>query len=148
MAIHMPEAYPALLITKLYQPRVRSAHVTRPDLLSALDTGLERRLILIAAAAGYGKTSLLAEWCSQRTEDICWLSLDDGDNDPVRFLSYLTAAVQLRRPEVGQELLAALQSPQPPPIEHALPILINQLAAQSDPFMARYPFSSIICRGM
>lgn len=126
----MFEQYSTLLITKLYAPRPRSAHLVRPHLLAALDAGLDRKLILVAAAAGFGKTTLLAEWSSQRMDDdVCWVSLDEGDNDPVRFLSYLTAAIQLRRPQVGVELLAALQSPQPPMVDNALRALINQVAS-------------------
>jgi LuxR family maltose regulon positive regulatory protein len=125
----MVENYPALLVTKLYIPRLRSTHVSRDHLLAALDAGLECKLILIAAAAGFGKTTLLADWCSQRAENVCWLSLDEGDNDPARFLSYLIAAIQTQHPHIGQELLAALQSSQPPAIEHVLHSLINQLAA-------------------
>jgi LuxR family maltose regulon positive regulatory protein len=125
----MLDAYPALLITKLYLPRARSSHIARPDLLARLNAALERKLIVIAAAAGFGKTSLVAAWAAQQPDRFCWLSLDDGDNDPARFLSYLIAAIQTRRPQLGVELLAALQSPQPPPSEHALSALINQLAA-------------------
>ncbi|MCC7446993.1 MAG: AAA family ATPase [Anaerolineae bacterium] len=125
----MFEQYPAILITKLYVPRVRRSHISRSHLLSVLDTGLDRKLILIAAAAGFGKTTLIADWASQYADDVCWYSLDEGDNDPARFLSYLIAAIQTRRPHIGQELLAALQSPQPPAVEHTLHSLINQLAA-------------------
>src|SRR5690606_13452965 len=89
-----------------------------------------RKLIVIAAAAGFGKTALMAEWCAAQAEDVGWLSLDEGDNDPARFLSYLIAAIQSVRPEMGGELLAALQAPPPTPApETALHTLINQLAA-------------------
>jgi LuxR family transcriptional regulator, maltose regulon positive regulatory protein len=125
----MFENYPALLITKLYNPRLRSSHVSREALLASLNTGLERKLILIAAAAGFGKTTLIADWSHQHSEQTSWLSLEDGDNDPTRFLSYMIAAVQTRYPQIGQELIAALQSPQPPAIDNVLPILINQIAA-------------------
>lgn len=122
------EQYPALLVTKLYVPHLRSGHIGRDDLLKSLDDGGERKLVLIAAAAGFGKTSLVADWCNQRAIKAAWFSLDEGDNDPVRFLSYMIAAVQVCYPQVGGELLAALQSPQPPPIDHALATFINQLA--------------------
>lgn len=128
----MPDAYSSLLITKLYLPRVRSSHIARAALLARLEAGLERKVIVIAAAAGFGKTSLVAAWAAQHPDRFGWFALDDGDNDPVRFLSHLIAAVQTRHPQVGVELLAALQSPQPPPSEHALPALINQLAALPD----------------
>jgi LuxR family transcriptional regulator, maltose regulon positive regulatory protein len=128
----MFEDYPSLLVTKLYIPRLRSSHISRATLLAALDAGLEHKLILIAAAAGFGKTTLLSDWSNQRTEEVAWLSLDEGDNDPARFLSYLVAAIQTRRPQIGHELLAALQSAQPPAIENALHVLINQLATVPD----------------
>lgn len=123
----MLENYPALLLTKVYIPRLRSSHVSRDALLNLLEA--DHKLILVAAAAGFGKTTLVADWSSQHVEAVSWLSLDEGDNDPIRFLSYLIAAIQTRRPQIGQELLAALQSPQPPTIENALSILINQLTS-------------------
>lgn len=118
-----------LLTTKLYIPRLRQSHVSRPHLLAALDAGLDRKLIVVAAAAGFGKTMLAAEWSHHHPDEVAWLALDEGDNDPTRFLAYLIAAIQTRRPPLGQELLAALQSPQPPPLDHVLHSLINQLAA-------------------
>ncbi|MBW7883532.1 MAG: hypothetical protein H3C34_13000 [Caldilineaceae bacterium] len=128
----MVEQYPTLLVTKLYVPRLRTGHVSRAPLLAVLDAASERKLTLIAAAAGSGKTTLVADWCSRSAGDICWLSLDREDNDLTRFLSYVVAAIQLRRPAVGQELLAALQSPQPPAAQHALHALINQLAGSPE----------------
>ncbi|MFN8375813.1 MAG: LuxR C-terminal-related transcriptional regulator [Anaerolineae bacterium] len=125
----MFEQYPSLLITKLYIPRLRSALVRRGALLAALDGGLECRLMLIAAAAGFGKTTLVADWCSQHSDYSAWFSVEEGDNDPTRFFSYLIAAIQVSFPQVGQTLLAALQAPQPPAIDNILPLLINQLAA-------------------
>ncbi|MEO8608621.1 MAG: LuxR C-terminal-related transcriptional regulator [Chloroflexota bacterium] len=124
----MVEQYPSLLVTKLYIPRLRPSNISRGHLLALLDAGLERKLTLIAAAAGFGKTTLVAQWCSKIQDDVCWLSLDSDDNDPTRFLSYLIAALQTRRPHIAEALLAALQSPQPPPLDHALPVLLNQIA--------------------
>lgn len=126
------ENYPALLVTKLYVPQGRSAHVSRGELLAALDAGADCKLVLIAAAAGFGKTSLVADWCNQQAENAAWFSLDEGDNDPIRFLSYVVGAIQTCHPQIGGELLAALQSPQPPPTAHALATLVNQLARIPD----------------
>ena len=78
----MPDATHSLLITKLYVPRVRASHVERATLLAKLDAALDRKLIVIAAAAGFGKTSLAAAWAAQQHDRSCWLALDDGDNDP------------------------------------------------------------------
>ncbi len=126
----MVQHSPSLLLTKLSVPRVRPAFVSRNSLLAALESGPVHKVILIAAAAGFGKTTLIAEWSSQYTDRVSWLSLDEGDNDPVRFLAYLIAAIQVQRPQIGQELLTALLSPQPPASEHVLPILINQLVSE------------------
>ena len=85
-----------LLTTKLYIPPVRPNLVSRPRLIERLNAGLHRKLTLISAPAGFGKTTLLSEWaagCGPRTR-VAWLSLDEGDNDPARFLSYLIAALQ------------------------------------------------------
>src|SRR5262245_49531046 len=128
----MFENYPSILVTKLYIPRLRASHVSRDRLLAILESGLDRKLILVAAAAGFGKTTLVADWANQHADDLSWLSLDEEDNDPVRFLSYLIAAIQTRRAQIGQELLAALQSPQPPAVDNALRSLINQLAASRE----------------
>jgi LuxR family transcriptional regulator, maltose regulon positive regulatory protein len=126
--MEMFEAYPSLLVTKLNVPRLRASLVARDHLLGVLDNTRDYKLTLVAAAAGFGKTTLVAEWSKQKGDAVCWLSLDEGDNDVSRFLSYLIAALQSRQPNIGQEMLAALQSPQPPPIEHLLPRLINQTA--------------------
>ncbi|MBL8160619.1 MAG: hypothetical protein JNJ61_01440 [Anaerolineae bacterium] len=121
---------PTLIATKLHIPRPRAAQIERPALLAALEAGSERKLILVAAAAGCGKTALLAEWCAAHSGEACWLSLDAGDNDPARFLLGVLAALRTCRPELGAELLAALSAPQPPPLESALHSLLNQLAEQ------------------
>src|SRR5689334_20047413 len=110
----MFENLPSLLVTKLYIPRLRTSHVARVQLLAALDAGLDYKLVLVAAGAGFGKTTLVADWSNSHANETSWFSLDEGDNDPARFLAYLIAAIQMHHPEIGQELLAALQSPQPP----------------------------------
>lgn len=122
------ENYPSLLVTKVRMPRVRPSQVARPRLLAAMDKGVNKSLILVAAAAGFGKTTLAAEWCGRYKGQTAWLSLEPGDSDPVRFLSYLIAAVQQPYPAFGRELLAALQSAQPPSVENVLYSLVNQLA--------------------
>jgi len=165
-----------LLGTKLYIPPVRPELVSRPRLIDRLDAGLSRpsqsgetpgftrKLTLISAPAGFGKTTLLSEWaqaldgvCSSRaaldgvssstaTLDgaspssaaldtaspptaIAWLSLDEGDNEPTRFLAYLIAALQTVEAHVGKRALSILRSPQPPPAEAVLTSLINDISA-------------------
>ena len=95
------------------------------------------RLTLISAPAGFGKTTLLSEWVHLRSEvppplQVAWLSLDEGDNDPARFLAYLIAALQKVEENIGAGALGALQSPQPPPMEELLAALINQINAIPD----------------
>ncbi len=127
--------YPSLLVTKITVPGVRPSQVERPQLLSLLDRGLAGKLILVAAAAGFGKTTLVASWCITSPAQVGWVSLDEGDNDPVRFLSYLITAVQQSHPDFGLDLLAALQAPQPPSLENSLYTLVSQLAGLNDPLI-------------
>ena len=82
-----------LLATKLHLPRPRPGFVPRPRLVSRLDEGLDRGLVLVCAPAGYGKTVALADWARRSGRPVAWLSLDAGDNDPVRFWRYVVAAV-------------------------------------------------------
>jgi LuxR family maltose regulon positive regulatory protein len=123
-----------LLTTKLYIPPVRPELVPRPRLIERLNAGMERKLTLVSAPAGYGKTTLLSEWIHGGTEGVtqalpvAWLSLDEADNDPTRFLSYVIGSIQSIVPHVGEDLLSTLQSPEPPRVESILTALINDLA--------------------
>jgi len=131
-----------LLTTKLFIPPTRPELVPRPRLIERLDEGLHRKLTLISAPAGFGKTTLVSEWVgnlrkcdeeeSQIINRIAWLSLDEGDNDPARFLTYfITALNRVAGIEatIGEGALGMLQSPQPPPAKAILTSLINQVAA-------------------
>jgi len=93
------------------------------------------RLSLISASAGFGKTTLVSEWVAGCGCPIAWLSLDEGDNDPTRFLTYLVAALMTIAPSVGAGVLAALQSPQPPPAEALLTALINEITTVPESFV-------------
>jgi LuxR family maltose regulon positive regulatory protein len=117
-----------ILATKLYAPPPRPNVVSRPRLIERLDEGLQRKLTLVSAPAGFGKTTLVGEWLSSCRRPAAWLSLDDGDNDLARFLTYLVAALRTIAPNLGAAVTAALQSPQPPPIEPVLTMLINEVA--------------------
>lgn len=143
-----------LLKTKLYVPPIRPERVPRPRLTRRLSEGvrLGRKLILISAPAGFGKTMLLSEWIhaesggrrlatsgdtvadsspagTGRPSRFAWLSLDESDNDPVRFLTYLVAALQTIDETIGQGVLDVLQSPRPPAREELLTPLVNQIDA-------------------
>lgn len=122
-----PEA--VLLETKLTRPRVRPEHVPRRDLLARLRNAGWRRLTLLAAPPGFGKTTLLAEWAQQEgAPTVAWLSLDEDDNDPVRFFTYTVAALRRVEPEFGSRALAALRVPGADLVEVALPLFLNDLA--------------------
>ena len=119
-----------LLQTKLYIPPPRPSLVSRPRLIERLNEGLDfgRKLTLISAPAGFGKTTLVSEWVSGCERPVAWLSLDEGDNDPTRFLAYLVAALQTVVPSIGEGALGVLQAPQPPPIESILAVLLNEIS--------------------
>lgn len=138
-----------LLPTKLYPPQPRPGFVIRPHLITQLNAGLDGKLTLLSAPAGFGKTTLLAEWvhdlrftisdlrlpeAEQNRQSLtincqyAWLSLDEHDNDLTRFLAYLVAALQTAATDVGQSVLPRLQSAQQAPTETILTLLINDLS--------------------
>ena len=125
-----------ILATKLYIPRPRPNVVHRPRLIERLNEGhpAGRKLTLISAPAGYGKTTLLSEWIPQSERCVTWVSLDDGDNDPVRFWAYFIAALQMLDAEIGRNALALMRTPVLPPIEAILTVLLNEIAAFPDDF--------------
>jgi LuxR family transcriptional regulator, maltose regulon positive regulatory protein len=118
-----------LLATKLFRPPPRPGTVLRHQLFARLSEGLARKLTLLAAPAGSGKTTLVSAWAATVDLPAAWLSLDPDDGEPVRFLSYVLAALQTVQPDFGRTIMAALQSPQPPPVEALLADLLNALAA-------------------
>jgi len=126
-----------ILATKLYIPPPRPKAVLRPRLIERLNEGLSasRKLTLISAPAGFGKTTLVSEWIASCGRQAAWLSLDEGDNDPTRFLTYLVAALQTLAPNIGAGALAVLQSTQPPSIESILTALLNEITAISHNFI-------------
>ena len=113
-----------ILQTKLQVPVTRSGFVARPRLLDQLHEGQHRRLTLISAPAGFGKTSLVAEWAAQRRSKslISWVHLDEHDNEPVRFLTYIIAALQTHHRDIGEAALAGLQTVPPVPVEATLAV--------------------------
>lgn len=121
-----------ILATKLYIPTLRAKIVLRPRLIDRLNNGRHRRLTLISAPAGFGKTTLVSEWIASCEKPIAWLSLDEGDNDLTRFLTYFIAALQTIIPKIRAGALRMLQSAQPPPTESVLNILLNDIVAIPD----------------
>jgi LuxR family maltose regulon positive regulatory protein len=141
-----------LLQTKLAPPRLHTAYVPRASLLARIDDGLARKLTLISTPAGFGKTTLLAEWAASRSSEfsvlsselaqspqlktqnsklktaVAWVTVDAGDNDPIRFWSYVLSACRAWDPAIGKESLAALRMAQQPSIEALLIPFINELA--------------------
>src|SRR6266568_900059 len=124
-----------ILATKLYLPRLRPNVVSRPRLLERLNEGLHRNLTLISAPAGFGKTTLVSEWVEGIERPTAWLSLDEGENDPARFLAYLVAALQTITANIGEGVLGMLQSSQPPPTEAILTALLNEITTLPDHFV-------------
>jgi LuxR family maltose regulon positive regulatory protein len=124
-----------LILTKLYVPPTRPNIVLRTRLIERLNKGLDRKLILISAPAGFGKTTLVSEWAAVCDRPVAWLSLDEGDNEPACFLAYLVAALQTIAANIGEGVLAILQSPQPPPIESILTTLLNEITTVPDNFV-------------
>ena len=125
-----------LLRTKLSIPQRRENLVPRPRLVERLNAGLEKKLTLIAAPAGFGKTTLLGEWISTSPRPVTWLSLDEGDNDPAQFWAYFITSLQGLHPDLGSSAFAQIHSPQAPPIGSILTELINDLIAFSNPFVS------------
>lgn len=121
--------FPPILQTKLFFPPPRPNLVPRSRLIKQLNEGLRGPLTLIAAPAGYGKTTLMAEWNARKNLDLpmAWLSLDGSDNDPARFWFYLISALEPIQPGLGSNALMMLASPQLPSVESMLTILINDL---------------------
>ena len=130
-----------ILVTKLFIPTTRPELVSRPRLIEKLNRGLHRKLTLISAPAGFGKTTLVSHWVdnlreNSETDDqflkVAWLSLDQDDNDPIRFLTYFVSAlnkIEDIETDLGQGALSVLKSPQPPSANNILISLINDLAA-------------------
>ena len=130
----------SILATKLYIPPLRKNVVSRPRLIERLNEGLCRdqgfgpQLTLISAPAGFGKTTLVSEWAAGCDRRVAWLSLEEGDSDPARFLTYLVAALQTVAPDIGEGVLGVLHAAQPQPadIEAMLTALLNEIATLPD----------------
>jgi ATP/maltotriose-dependent transcriptional regulator MalT len=116
-----------LITTKLHMPRPRTQLVSRSQLAERLQQGMTDALTLVSAPAGFGKTTVLAQWLAESGTPAAWLSLEPDDNEPVRFLSYLIATLQTLDPSIGVTALSLLRTPQPAPPETVLARLVNDL---------------------
>jgi LuxR family maltose regulon positive regulatory protein len=134
----------SLLLTKFYVPQLRPEYLSRPQLIRRLDEALGRKFTLICAPAGYGKTTLLAEWIAarpsraatgQRNLSLAWLSLDAADSDPARFFAYLVAALRQVSPTIGRRAEVLSQAVPLPPQEALFTSIINEMVAVPAPFL-------------
>jgi ATP/maltotriose-dependent transcriptional regulator MalT len=125
-----PPERDVLLATKLQVPRSRPGLVPRRRLADRLEEGLNRGLVLVAAPAGYGKSVLLSEWVRGMTETAAWLSLDGGDNDPVRFWRHVLAALDMVRPGIAERVGPLAGPPAPPTYDALVSALINDVVAE------------------
>jgi len=116
-----------MLLTKLHIPPAGNNVVHRSELFEKLNSGLSRKLILVSAPAGYGKTTLISDWISQNIIPAAWLSLNNGDNDPAVFLSYIISGIQSIHQDFGQSALRLLNSPNSPSVESIASLLINEV---------------------
>lgn len=118
-----------LLSTKLFVPPMPTEMLRRPRLVDMLTAGMDRRLTLVSAPVGFGKTTLLSEWVGSTALSVGWINLDEADNDPAAFWTYFIAALQTVNPRIGRVALSLLQSTQPPHIEAILANLINEITS-------------------
>ncbi len=118
-----------LLETKLYIPGRHPGLLSRPRLVERLNQGAQRKLTLVSAPAGSGKSTLVAEWVAASRRAAAWISLDPGDNNPALFWTYVVTALRTARPDVGESALSWLSSARPPATEWILTSLINEITA-------------------
>ncbi len=124
-----------IMATKFYIPTPRPKAVLRPRLTKRLSESLYRKITLISAPAGYGKTTLLCEWLADCGRPAAWLSLEEGDSELTRFLTCMISSLQSLEKDIGEGVLAMLQTPQLPPTELILTALLHEIAAISTPFI-------------
>jgi LuxR family transcriptional regulator, maltose regulon positive regulatory protein len=121
-----------LLATKLHVPRPRREFLSRTRLLERLTEGVTRELTLVCTPAGFGKTTLLADWARQCRRPLAWLSLDEADNDPVRFWSHVAAALDRACSGIADRVAPLLQGPHSASVEGVAATLVNELTAGPD----------------
>ena len=120
-----------LLASQLHVPHLSASLIMREHLLTALDTVLERKLTLLCAPAGFGKTTLLVQWTERQQRPVAWLSLDAEQNDPLCFLSYLIGSLQQVQPDLGSEILANFSVSPSTLLDSSVVCLLNEIASLS-----------------
>ncbi len=128
-----------LILTKLFAPPRNEDCVARPRLTERLEHGLGHKLTLAIAPAGYGKTTLISHWLWERQRAFSWISLDEGDNDPVQFWSYVIAALQTQNENLGETARARLTNAEQPNWNEVVSLLINDLVVESDALPQKRP---------
>lgn len=124
-----------LLRTKMFLPPVRPKRVIRPRLFEQMDSGLNKALIMVSAPAGYGKTTLVSSWLHGSSVPSTWISLDEADNDPIRFLQYFVTALQKVHPALQIDVLGFIRGMNPFSIEPLLNTCINEITTGDHPFV-------------
>jgi LuxR family transcriptional regulator, maltose regulon positive regulatory protein len=124
-----------LLRTKFYAPPKRGDQIARPRLLELMNSGLDKALILVSAPAGYGKTTLVSSWLNAIKLPSAWLSLDGGDNDPMRLFQYLLGTLVPLVPGIEADLFGMLQAVPPVPFDTMINCLVNGLVANFSPLV-------------
>src|SRR5207247_766051 len=117
-----------LLQTKLHIPVVRARMVSRPRLTNRLIEGIDGKLSLVSAPAGSGKTTLICDFIGKINRPVAWISLDSGDNDPIRLFKYFIAAIRTINPEMGDKAESVLESGKSPQLETSATILLTDIA--------------------
>jgi LuxR family maltose regulon positive regulatory protein len=129
-------AFPVLILpAKLNRPVVDRQYVPRPQLLTRLEDGLNKRLTLISAPAGFGKTTLAAQWLDSISGHSAWLSLDKNDNEPDVFLKYVIAALRSVLPGVCEEVERLLTAPTLPPPDYLADLMVSEFGRIQDPVL-------------
>ena len=121
-----------MLLTKLYRPKTKPYLVYRQNLSDILDKAKNKKLVLVSAPAGYGKTTIVAQWIDKNNHSCAWYSLDNSDNEPTVFLNYLISGIQTIKNDFGQNALKLLNSPNRVNIESVVSLLINNMLEFED----------------
>ncbi|QBD77653.1 transcriptional regulator [Ktedonosporobacter rubrisoli] len=131
-ADEQPDPSNMIILTRFSPPSLPATLVVRERLLFTLDAALSRPLTLLSASAGWGKTTLLATWVQKHPQSVAWLTLEEMDNDPMRFWISVIEALRRCRPGIGEQALSLLQTPAPSlaPLATSLTALLNELANQ------------------